>query len=133
MFQQWKYTKASATIGNQQAVGNLYVDGNDPTTGKPVLLGPNSQTPGSQWYAWPTYPLDAILAEQPPPFPQFTGDELTAYDYIKQNLGLSGNCTLAGQAYSGVRCKYINLAAPLSAYQTQIATMTPDPSVSATT
>jgi hypothetical protein len=53
------------------------------------------------------------------PFPTFTGDQLTAYDYINAQLGVSD-----------LRSEYPNLAAPLDSYQSTIDSMQPASGVS---
>jgi hypothetical protein len=71
--QQWKYSGAGTvtigadqvpvvTIGNSNcAGGQLFVIGNTPAANAPVALGTGAAAPGNRWFAWPNYPLDAIL------------------------------------------------------------------------
>ena len=69
--------------------------------------------------AWsPTSEVVYNVASQP--FPAFTGDELTAYDYINSGLQITD-----------LRSEYTNLVYDLDAAKSTIDSMTPDPSVSA--
>ena len=62
-----------------------------------------------------SYPLDAILAQKPQGFPALSS---TANACVNNFLGLQNlSCQLEGTTYTGLRCQYGNLAAPLSSYQ----------------
>jgi hypothetical protein len=70
--------------------------------------------PANQTWNWtPGYPLTTILNQPPVGFPQFTGDQLTAYNYINEQLGLTADGT-------NIRAEYPNLGAPLTIWASTI-------------
>jgi hypothetical protein len=76
--------------------------------------------------------MQPILDEAPQRFPTFTGGELIAYTFISNSLGLGADsCVYEGQSFAGLRCEYVNTAAPLSGYQTAIVALSPPSGVSA--
>lgn len=126
--QQWSYsTVATTTIGGETvplvvlgnanctspSAGQLFVFDNQAAVGATVDMGVFGSAPGNQSYASPSYPLDAILAQSPVPYPTGQGDQITAYDYVVAQLsppvGAIEPCTLGGTSYTGVRCEYVNL------------------------
>jgi hypothetical protein len=134
-FQHWTLT---ATNGTYQITNGLY---NQPLYVSNGNAGTQAQVgtpPGdaNQWMLWPGQTLAPILAQQNQPYPSFTGDSLTAYNYISSNLpSISPNqqCTYDGQTVTGVRCEYINTAAPLANIAVDITALSPFQGVSTQT
>lgn len=128
-FEQWRYATASAQLGNALG-GELY---NDSGT---VEVGSATVAPGNQWYAFPNYLLEQVVAQPDadPPFPTFpipaptsastpaagatptptpdAAGEQAAYDYLS-DLFISGSadqsCEIEGAQYTGIRCNYTDL------------------------
>ena len=77
--------------------------------GEPLVVVAPRGTPNPSyfWYLTPSSPLDAILAHGPVPFPAFTGDQLTAYQYMNQMVGLGQGDT------PDLRGQYLNVGATL--------------------
>ena len=121
--QQWRYDKATRQILNGLNPGNLHVVG-DSIESTGVALGYGVEDEGAHWYAWPNYPLQAILAQAPQGFPQFTGEQADVYDCLNDtnHLDLPITCNLgAGQLNAGIRCQYSNVLATLGSYETILA------------
>ncbi|QHN03249.1 ricin-type beta-trefoil lectin domain protein [Granulicella sp. WH15] len=103
--QRWNLGgEAANQIENVQVSQSLVVAGgsSEPVSpvGEPLVeVVAGTANLSYDWYAIPSNPLDAILAQAPVPFPAFTGDQLIAYQYINQRLGLGTGDTpdLRGQ------------------------------------
>lgn len=129
-FQQWAYDTSNAQLSNFTG-GQLY--NSSPTAG----VDTDSTAPGNQWYAYPNYYIEQVVAQpdSDPPFPAFpiaaptsantapagatptptpdASGEQDAYDYLNEILldGAMPTCTYNGTAYTGIRCEYANLSA----------------------
>lgn len=135
LFQHWTYHPITRTIGNEAFEGRLYAaeEGADAelTDDVRAILGAQN-APGAQWSAWPSYPLEAILAQDPVPFPTSgTPGMACAYDYMMLRLGLdTASCALPQGPATGIRCEYANAAADLDNYLTVLRTLQqPKPAV----
>lgn len=111
-FQQWSYDTGNGQLTNATG-GQLYLD-----SSSQLVVGTGSASPGNQWYAVPTYFLEAVVAQanSSPPFPAAaTPGETAAYGYISSQLlgspGASETCNYEGTTYSGIRCQYANVNA----------------------
>lgn len=131
-FQQWVYDSTTAQLTNVASGAQLTDSG----------VGGGS-APGNQWYAFPNYYLEQVVAQPDsnPPFPTFpfppptapgtpdpnatpapapdAAGEQAAYDYLSRLLypgGTPPSCTINGVTYDGIRCAYsdLNNAALLS-------------------
>jgi len=130
-FQQWAYDSETAQLSNLEG-GQLYDA--SPTAG----VGSDTSAPGDQWYAFPNYLLEQVVAEEDssPPFPTFplpfrtsvatppagatptpTPDAVAqqaAYDYLNQQFfpaAAPPDCTYGSTEYDGIRCEYVDLTA----------------------
>src|SRR5262249_14785780 len=120
-FQTWSFA--------QGALINL-ATGQALTVASPLQVQPLASPPGgNQTWSWtPGYPLTAILAEPPVEFPEFTGEQLTAYQFINSQLAN----TLPDVQPFDLRAQYTNLGAPLSAWIADIDSYQPTAGVSQT-
>ncbi len=132
-FQLWYNNQNSccASLGNHLFQNYLHAPSG--TQGTPVTF---SSQPTYQWAYWPPRNLQPILDEDDVPYTSYTGDLLTQYNYISCNSGDFGldclnnvpttpPCPLDGQSFNGIRCAYINIAADLNGYLTEIANLKP--------
>lgn len=147
-FQLWSYAKAGSFSIDGQTVPIVALS-NSTCSGGPLFVqngqsvyvgsGTGNTAPGNQWYPWPNYPLDAILAQ---PKVRYPVEQATAYKYISQQLGYTGTCKntvtapgggVATYKYTGIRCAYVNLNLTTSwpNYITQVQNMQPPGNVSA--
>lgn len=146
-FQQWNWDNNTQTICNELGVCLGSVDLN-PAAGSWVTATPKSILPSPvpanyQWSFYPDRQLTQIIKQtrKGPPFPQLKASEQQkAQNYIAKKLGINAvTCTLYDDnntpyTYTGIRCQYSNLAAPLSAYLSLIASLPrPPQNVSAQT
>jgi hypothetical protein len=143
-FQLWNYVKTGSFSIDGQPVpvveinnstcpgGPLFVQ-----SGQSVYVGSDSGNipPTNQWFAWPNYPLEAVLAQSPAPYPTGVGDQVTAYDYIMEQLSFpTSTCSTRVEelnytyTYTGIRCEYTNPAYMLlwSNYASQVQTLAKD-------
>jgi len=110
-FEQWSYDPSTAQLNNCNG-GQLY--DNAGTAG----VGSGTSAPGNQWYTLPNYELEQIVTapNSSPSFPAGTTNEQNAYNWVSQQLGDSGTCSVAvgvgtnqqTLSFSGVRCEYQN-------------------------
>lgn len=101
-FEQWSYDIKTAQLTN------CYTGG--------LLNGPSA--PANQWYTLPNYELEQIVTgpNSSPSFPTGTANEQNAYNWVSQQIGDSGTCSVAVGIgpnqqtldFSGVRCEYNN-------------------------
>ena len=122
-FQLWSpQVDGEVSIGQEVVrtglIGNfachMFLSAQGSAAGSPVALS-NARGPGSQWFTWPNYPLDIIMAAPTVPFPQGSGpnesEQQKAYQQLSADLGYgTATCTMAGVHYTGVRCAYTNLS-----------------------
>ncbi len=141
-FQKWSYENSCSgnscspvAIINQLNRSSTSLYASSSGQGTPVKLRTGAP---NQWAYWPPRNLQPVLDGANVPYQQFTGDQLTQYNYISCNL-VPTNCTagVPGENYScrfhdegdqslnGIRCEYINLSAPLSIYVSLILNMKP--------
>ena len=94
-------------LNNWHTGQNIYVPGGSPYGNPTLELRPppaNTDDTGFFWYPMPSSPLNAIIAQAPQPFGFFSGDQLTAYQYINQQLNLGQGQT------PDLRGQYLNVA-----------------------
>ena len=136
-FQTWQYNPNTAQLTNLDFNDQLYSA--TPT----AAIAAVSPSPDNQWYAYPNYYLEQVIAEPnsstPFPAPSVTTNsygttdeagEQTAYAYFNtQILGsaASNSCNYEGTTYNGIRCEYTNLNAtgsPLNTCSSQTLSAT---------
>lgn len=112
-FQRWSYESDSSSEHATQISSN---DGGELfASDGSVGVSTGTSAPEDQWYFFPNYLLDAVLAQpnSEPPFPTFDSDgacesACAAYNYISSLYGgAAQSCDLEGTEYTGVRCQYI--------------------------
>ncbi len=116
-FQLWDITPEGCIINrfNGEAL-TIPPPTSTPVTASNVITATIATDPGTSWQVWeyaPGMALQAVLQQPMLPFPAFTGDALTVYQKISAKLGLA----------DGVRSQYMNMAAPLNNYQSEMNLM----------
>ncbi|HUO05686.1 MAG TPA: hypothetical protein VMU16_10870 [Candidatus Binataceae bacterium] len=127
-FQQWTYNSGDQTICNGFGACLNSAD-SAPQAGSVVTASakPSPVPANFQWSFYPNYELSQILSQADIPFPTLPAHDYKNVNSLLTKLGYpdvaAATCTLDGVAYSGLRCEYSNLAAPLSAYLIAVSHM----------
>jgi hypothetical protein len=113
-FQLWDLTAEGRIVSryNGQALA-IPIPGSTPVVSSNVVTAYIESDGGAAYQVWefaPGMALQSVLQQPALPFPAFTGDALTTYQKISARLGLP----------DGVRSQYMNLAAPLNTYQSEM-------------
>ena len=118
--QNWSFDASSGQVANPANSLYLGIDGNpgslSPGESPQVLastLPGGTAPPCFLWQLIPNSPLPVIVAMSPTPFPPFTGDTLSAYTYMCDQVG----------ATPDIRSNYTNLSVDLSDWKSSIDQM----------